>query len=150
MKYSAIAVLSVIVSTSYAQDWKPVETAMGRAGVAQAGDVYRFKFPRGYMRVMVGDVQIKPALALGGWVAFKKPGDAYIAMGDLVLADSEVTPVLTRLQQGGVEQTAIHHHLLHESPRVLYMHIHAHGDAVKIAEAIRAAMALTKAPAPSP
>ena len=150
MKRTVVALTLVcLANTVNAQDWKPVEAAMGRGGVAQAGDVYRFNFPRGDMRVMIGDVQIKPALALGGWVAFKKHGDAYMAMGDLVLADSEVTPVLTRLQQGGVEQTAIHHHLLHESPKVMYMHIHAHGDAVKIAEAIRAAMAMTGAPAPA-
>jgi len=72
-------------------------------------------------------------------------------MGDLVLADDEVAPVVSRLQQGGVEQTAIHHHLLHESPRVLYVHFHAHGDPRRIAETLRAAMALTKAPpAPAP
>src|ERR1041385_5577308 len=118
MKTSSIAVLGLCVASSLAaQDWKPVEDAMSRPGVAQAGDVYRFNFPRGDMHVMVGDVAIKPAFALGGWVAFKKHGDAFMAMGDLVLADSEVTPVLTRLQQGGVEQTAIHHHLLHESDR---------------------------------
>jgi len=151
MKYSSIAVLGLCIAGSLsAQDWKSVEAAMGRPGVAQAGDVYRFNFPRGDMHVTVGDVAIKPSLALGGWIAFKKHGDAYTAMGDLVLADSEVTPVLTRLQQGGVEQTAIHHHLLHESPRVIYMHVHAHGDAVKIAETIHAAMMLTRAPAPAP
>jgi hypothetical protein len=73
-----------------------------------------------------------------------------IAMGDLVVTESELNPVLTRLQAGGVEQTAIHHHVLHESPRVIYMHIHGHGDPVKIAETVRAAVALTGTPAPAP
>jgi hypothetical protein len=72
-----------------------------------------------------------------------------MAMGDLVLVESEVEAVISRLQLGGIEQTAIHHHLLHETPRVYYVHVHGHGDAVKIAEAVRAAVALTKAPAPA-
>src|SRR5438034_11425779 len=98
MNRSVVAALLLgLARVSSSQDWKPVEDAMGRPGVAQAGDVYRFNFPRGDMHVTIGDVTIKPSFALGGWVAFKKHGDAYMAMGDLVLADSEVTPVLTRL-----------------------------------------------------
>jgi hypothetical protein len=131
-------------------DWKAVDKAIGRAGAAQPGDVYRFSFPRGDLRVMVGDVQVKPALALGGWVAMKATSGGVVAMGDLVLTEDELTPVITKLQSGGVEQTAIHHHIMRESPRVLYTHIHAHGDAIKIAETIRAAVALTKTPAAAP
>ena len=133
-----------------AVDWKAVETAIGRSGVTQPGDVYRFNFPRGDMRVTAAGVQIKPTLALGGWVAMKATRGGVVAMGDLVLAEDEIAPVMSRLQQGGVEQTALHHHVLHESPRVLYMHIHGHGDPVKIGETIRAAVALTKAPPPPP
>ena len=147
--------LAVIASTSAAQDWKAVEAAMGRPGVAQPGDVYRFNFPRSDLRVTAAGVRLKPAFALGGWVAFKRVsgaihGDVAMAMGDLVLTESELTPVLTRLQQGGVEQTAIHHHVIRESPRVLYMHIHASDDPLKIAATIRAALALTKTPPPPP
>ncbi len=128
-------------------DWTPVETAIGRSGTAQPGDVYRFSFPRADFDVRIGDVRLLPALALGSWVAMKMDGTMAVAMGDLVLADSEVTPVLIRLQQGGIEQMAIHHHVLHESPRVLYVHIHAHGDPVAIASAVRAVLALTGTPA---
>jgi hypothetical protein len=145
--------LCVAGAVANAQDWGAVDAAMGRASVAQANDVHRYNFPRGDMHVVAAGVVIKPPLALGGWIAMKPYMGGVMAMGDLVLADSEVEPVITRLQQGGVEQTAIHHHLLHESPRVLYMHVHAHGDPVKIAETIRAAMALTGAPpaaAPQP
>ena len=131
-------------------DWNAVDAAMGRASVAQPGDVRRFNFPRGDLKVIAAGVEVKPALALGGWVAMKAiPGGA-MAMGDLVLTDDEVAPVLSRLQAGGVEQTAIHHHLLHESPRTYYVHINAKGHPLKIAETVRAAVALTKAPAPSP
>ena len=131
-------------------DWKAVETAMGRSGAEQPGGVYRFSLPRGDMQVTAAGVRVRPALALGSWVAFKAHGNAAMAMGDLVLAEDELNPVLSRLQQGGVEQTAIHHHITRESPRVLYVHIHAHGDAVKIAETVRQAVALTKTPPPAP
>jgi hypothetical protein len=131
-------------------DWKAVETAIGRAGVAQPGDVYRFNFPRGDFHVTAAGVTIKPALALGGWVAMKATTGGVVAMGDLVLSQDELTPVITALQKGGIEQTAIHHHLLHETPRVYYVHVHGHGDPLKLAETIRGAVALTKTPAPTP
>jgi hypothetical protein len=131
-------------------EWKAVEAAIGRAGVSQAGGVYRFNFPRADMHVTAAGVEIKPALALGGWIAMTAAHDGIVAMGDLVLAEDELSPVISRLQSGGIEQTAIHHHLLHESPRVYYVHVHGHGEAIRLAETIRAAVALTKAPPPSP
>ncbi len=129
-----------------ATDWKAVAQALGKAGSMQPGDVYKVSLPRSDLKVTVSGLELKPALALGSWIAFKKTGDMTMVMGDLVLTEDEVTPVLTKLQQGGVEQTALHNHLLHESPRVMYMHIHAMGDAVKIAQAIHDALALSKTP----
>ena len=107
----------------------------------------RFSFPRSDLTVVADGVTLKPALALGSWVAFKPMGahDA-MAMGDLVLLESEVAPVMRALQAGGVEQTALHHHVLDESPHVMYMHVSAHGDPVKIAQTIRAALGATKTP----
>lgn len=137
-------------ASAQAVDWKAVEAAMGRAPATQPGDVYRFNFPRGDMHVTAGGVQIKPAFALGGWVAMKATSGGVMAMGDLVLAENEVSPVISKLQAGGVEQTAIHHHLIRESPRVYYVHVHAHGDPVEIAKTIHDAMALTSAPPPAP
>src|SRR6185503_15390686 len=109
-------------------DWKPVEQALGKAGAMQPGDVYKVSLPRSDLKITVGGVELKPALALGSWVAFKKIGDMTVVMGDLVLTEDEVTPVLTKLQEGGVEITALHNHVLREFPRVMYMHIHAMGD----------------------
>src|SRR5438876_8130548 len=129
-----------------ATDWKPVEQALGKAGSMQPGDVYKVSLPRSDLKVTVGGVEVKPALALGSWVAFKKTGDMSIVMGDLVLTEDEVTPVMTKLEEGGVEPTALHNHVLHESPRVMYMHIHAMGDGVKIAKAIHDALSLSKTP----
>lgn len=131
-------------------DWKAVEQAMERTGAMQPGDVYRFSMPRSDLSVTVQGVRIRPALALGSWIAFKATGDGAMAMGDLVLKESEVAPVMSRLQEAGIEQTAVHHHLLHETPRVIYMHVHGHGDPVRIAEGIRAAVGFTATPAQSP
>src|SRR6266536_268813 len=133
-----------------ATDWKPVEQALGKAGSMQPGDVYKVSLPRSDLKVTVEGVELKPALALGSWVAFKKTGDMTMIMGDLVLTEDEVRPVMTKLQEGGVEVTALHNHVLHESPRVMYMHIHGMGDAVKIAKAIHDAVASSKTPFAAP
>lgn len=131
-------------------EWKAVEQAMGKAGAMQAGDVFKFSFPRSDLKVTVRGIQIKPALALGTWVAFKKMGADTMAMGDLVLTEDEVSPVMFKLQQGGIEQSALHNHVLGESPRVMYMHISAHGRAVALAETIHAVLALTGTPLGAP
>ena len=138
---------------SRAVNWAEVDAAIGRAGVIQPGDVHRYNFPRSDLTVTVrdpgGDVVLRPALALGGWLAMHEvgAGNEVMAMGDLVLTEDELPRVMSRLQEGGVEQTAVHHHVMRESPRVLYMHLHARGDAVKIAQTVRAAVALTATPA---
>ncbi len=127
-------------------DWKALEQAMGQPGAMQPGDVYKFGLPRSDLTVAVDRIRLKPALALGSWVAFKATSAGAIAMGDLVLQDEEIEPVMAKLAEGGIDVTALHHHVLHETPRVYYMHIHGAGDAVKLAQAIRAALALTKTP----
>jgi hypothetical protein len=131
-------------------DWKAVEQAMGRPGQEQPGGVMKFSMPRKDMRVSVNGVAIKAGLALGSWAAFDKPGDGSMVMGDLVLTPEEVEPVMNKLEAGGIEVTALHNHLLWESPRVMYMHIRGHGDAPKMAGAIHAALSLTKTPGPEP
>jgi hypothetical protein len=133
--------------SSATSSWTSVEDALGRKGAMQPGNVIKFSFPRSDLSVNVAGVTLKPALALGGWVAFKEiaRGQA-IAMGDLVLLEEEVSPVMRALQAGGVEQTALHNHVLMESPHVMYMHISAHGDRAKIALAIHDALAQSKTP----
>jgi uncharacterized protein DUF1259 len=138
----------VAAQASSGSDWKAVEEAMGRPGQMQPGDVIRFAIPRKDLKVMVGDVAIKPGLALGGWAAFMHTAQGAMVMGDLVLTQDEVGPVMRKLQEGGVEISAVHNHLLGESPRVMYMHVASHGDAVKMAKAIHNAVAETKAPPP--
>ena len=136
-----------------AADWAAVDRALGRPGKAQPGEVQKYSFPRGDLQVAVGDVAVKPALALGSWVAFKRmgsPDGEAMVMGDLVLTESEVPAVIAKLEAGGIQQTALHNHLQHESPRVMYLHIEGHGDPAKLAEVIRTALATTKTPAAPP
>jgi hypothetical protein len=132
-------------------DWTAVDDALGRKGAMQPGDVMKYSFPRSDLQVTAGGVAIKPALALGSWVAFRKIGGGHaMAMGDLVLGEDEVGPVMRALQAGGVEQTAVHNHVLHESPRVMYMHIEGHGDAAKIAQTVRSALGQSRTPLGAP
>lgn len=130
-----------------ALSWTSVEDALGRKGAMQPGDVMKFSFPRSDLSVSVAGVVLKPAFALGTWVAFKETGKGQVmAMGDLVLLDEEVNGVMRALQAGGVEQSALHNHLLSQTPHVMYLHISAHGDATKIARTIHRALGLSKTP----
>ena len=139
---------SVVAQTApAASDWKAVEQALGRSGQLQGDGAYKFGLPRGDLKVIVDGVQVKPTLALGSWVAFSSPGQDAMLMGDLVLAEDEVSPVMLALQDNGLQITALHNHVLHETPRVMYMHIAGHGDAVKLADAVKKVIALTKTPA---
>src|SRR6202171_3371972 len=131
-------------------DWQKVDEAFGRKAAVVSGDVHRYGFPRTDLTVTLDGVTIKPALALGGWVAFKAIGGAMMAMGDLVRLDTEIKPVMTKLIENGLDITAVHNHLLRGSPATFYMHVGGHGDPVKMATAIRAALAESKTPLAAP
>jgi hypothetical protein len=126
-------------------DWQKVDDVLGRKP-AVTGDVRRYGFPRSDLKVTLDGVIIKPSLALGGWVAFKPMQGQAMAMGDLVLLESEVTPVMAKMVQGGIQITAVHNHLLRANPETFYMHIAGHGDPIKIATAIHDALAASKTP----
>ena len=126
-------------------DWKKVDAGLGRAATV-SGEVHRYGFPRSDLQVTVDGVAIKPALALGGWAAFQPAHDGAMVMGDLVLLETEINPVMSKLLEGGIEITAVHNHLLRANPETFYMHIIGHGDAVQMADAIRSALALSKTP----
>jgi hypothetical protein len=132
-------------------DWNQVGQALGKSGGLQAGGVYRVGFPRTDLKVSLDGVALRPGFALGGWVAFQPMGAEAMVMGDLVLTQDEVAPVMRKLEEGGVEITALHNHLLRAEPMTLYMHVQGHGDPVKLASAIHAGLALSKTPfAPPP
>jgi hypothetical protein len=131
-------------------EWKPVEDVLGRSSKVQPDGTLKFALPRKDLKVTVDGTPIKAGLALGSWAAFSASGDNAMVMGDLVLTEDEVGPVMAKLQQGGIEITALHNHVLHESPRVMYMHIAGHGNATKLAQGIHDAVAVTGTPAESP
>ena len=146
------ALISVAsLPASAAPDWAKVNQELGRDGADQPGGVKRFSFPRSDLKVMLDGVEVKPGLALGSWLAFQPTtGNDATVMGDLVLTQDEINPVMKRLLEGGVEVTAIHNHLLRAEPFPMYMHIEGHGDALKLAGAIKAALALSKTPMQAP
>lgn len=131
---------------SAATDWRIVEQIIGRPGAEQPGGVYRFSLPRSDLKVTLDGVAIKPALALGSWLAFKEEGDETMVMGDLVLTEAEVNPVMSSLADSGVEITALHNHLLRAQPATMYMHVEAHGDAVKLARSLHLALEESQTP----
>src|SRR5437667_4984332 len=126
-------------------DWQKVDDDFGRKP-AVSGYVHRYGFPRSDLTVTLDSVTIKPALALGGWIAFKPMHDGAMVMGDLVLLETEVNPVMAKLIEGGLEITAVHNHLLRASPATFYMHVGGHGDPVKMAGVIHDALAVSKTP----
>ena len=149
----ALAAVSAIHLQAWAQtppQWKPVEDALGRTGKVQADGALKFAMPRKDLKVTADGVAIKPGFALGAWIAFSSSGDDSMVMGDLVLTEDEVAPVMAKLQQGGIEITALHNHILHESPRVMYMHIGGSGNATRLAKAIHDALSATGTPPASP
>src|SRR5438067_13905364 len=153
MKRLLLVVLAAGVSTAAAaaeSEWDAVAKAIGRPGTEMPGGVYRVGIGRSDLTVMVDGVQVKPPLALGSYLAFKKTGKEAMVMGDLVLLQEEVNPVMKKLIEQGMEVTAIHNHLLRAQPAVMYMHYQGHGDAGKLAAAVRSALEESKTPLQAP
>ena len=151
---SLLSPLLLIVSPSAAQSqpasWTIVDQVLGRPGTTQPDGVRRYGFPRSDLHVVLDGVTIKPALALGGWLAFQPMGSAVVVMGDLVLTPEEVNPVMSALLKGGVQVTAVHNHLLRSSPQTIYMHVLGRGDPAQLASTLHAALALSHAPLQAP
>ncbi len=131
-------------------DWQKVDDAFGRKAAVISGDAHRYAFPRSDLNVTLDGVAIKPALALGGWVAFRATNDDAMVMGDVVLLEDEINPVMAKLIENGIEITALHNHLLRANPATFYLHIGGMGDPVKMATAIRTALAQSKTPLAAP
>jgi len=130
-----------------ADDWQArVGEALGKAGSEAPGGIYRVGLPRTDLKATLDGVELKPGFALGGWLAFESMGDQGMVMGDLVLTEDEVTPVMTKLAAGGIEVTALHNHLLRNKPFTMYMHVLGHGDPVKLAAVLHTALAESKTP----
>src|SRR5215469_3503308 len=122
-----------------------IAKAMGKQGDL-AGQMYKVSFPRSDLTVNIGNVRVRPALALINWAAFIKSGNTAITYGDLVLLEDEINPVISKLEERGIELSALHNHLLHETPRIMYIHFVGRGDEVEMAKALREALAITATP----
>ena len=131
-------------------DWGKVDQAIGKPGTDQPGGVHKYGLPRSDLKITVDGLAIKPTLALGSWVGFMPMSDGAMVMGDLVLTETEIEPVMKRLIEDGIEITAIHNHLLRASPAVFYMHVGGHGDPVKLAQTLHAGLALSQTPFAAP
>jgi hypothetical protein len=142
---------ALVATVAQAQDvnWDRVDAALGRKA-AVAGDVHRYGFPRTDLNVTLDGVTIKPTLALGGWVAFKPAHGGAMIMGDLVLLESEINPVMTAMIKNGLEITAVHNHLLRASPATFYLHVAGHGDPEKLATVLIQALQSSQTPLQPP
>jgi Domain of Unknown Function (DUF1259) len=151
MRFAPAVIIAATLSSASpvfaaAPDWSKVDQALGRSGAAMPGDVHRYGFPRSDLHVTVDGVTLLPALALGGWLAFKGEGDGAMVMGDLVLTEDEINPVMSKLLAGGVAVTAVHNHLLRAQPATFYMHVDGHGDAAGLATTLHDALAASHTP----
>src|SRR5438270_6245551 len=144
-----LAASSATVAAAQEIDWNKVDDTLARKPVV-SGDVHRYGFPRSDLTVTLDGVTIKPALALGGCVAFKPSHGGAMVMGDLVLLESEINPVMLKLTEGGLEITAVHNHLLRANPATFYRHVGGHGDPAKMAAVIRDALGASKTPLATP
>jgi Domain of Unknown Function (DUF1259) len=127
----------------------PIDQALGRSG-QKTGEVYKVSFPRSDLHVSVHGLAIKPGLALGSWAAFLGTDDNAMVMGDLVLLEGEVNPVVAKLRSSRFEISAVHNHLLEETPRVMYVHYMGHGAAAELATSLHAALSVSKTPLEKP
>jgi biotin operon repressor len=142
---SSLALLLATAAGAAETNWSRVDLVFARAA-AVSGTVHRYGFPRLDLKVSLDGVQLKPGFALGGWIAFEPMGDKTMMMGDLVLTEAEINPVMTKLLAEGLQVTAVHNHLLRASPPTFYMHVSGFGDAEQLAESTRAALAQSQTP----
>ncbi|WP_376706291.1 DUF1259 domain-containing protein (plasmid) [Mesorhizobium sp. ISC25] len=146
--WAVLVAAATIVTPSFAAspDWSQVGKVLGKGGTALPDGVYRVGLPRTDLKVSLDGVSLKPGFALGGWIAFDPMGNQTMVMGDIVLTQDEVNPVMKKLEESGIEITALHNHLLRAEPMILYMHLFGQGDPVTLATALHAGLALSKTP----
>jgi hypothetical protein len=137
---------TMAASTQQKTDWKAIEKVIGKNGEMKQGNVFYFSLPRTDLQVTLEGIQLKPDFALGSWLAFKEMNEEIMVMGDLVLTEEEVNPVMIELIRGGIEITALHNHLIGESPGIMYMHIEGHGSPLALAKALRSGITKSQTP----
>jgi len=149
-KYSLLSLSLLFVSYAFSQiDSAALNNVFGKKGTV-TGNVYKISYPRSDLKVKVGDFNVAAGLALGTWIGIINMGDHSMMMGDLVLLDSELPKAINKLMEENLEITAIHNHLINETPAVKYIHYHGEGDAVTLAKEIKAVLEVTGTPLAPP
>jgi hypothetical protein len=151
MKKTMFCLLALFyVSNSFAQiDSAGLDKVFGKKGSVQ-DQVYKITFPRFDLKVKVNDFSVSPGLALGSWIGIISMGSESMMMGDLVLLDEEVAPVVSKLVASNLSLTAIHNHLVNEKPNIKYIHFSGHGDAIQLAASIKSVLSITGTPLTAP
>ena len=127
-------------------NWQRVGEALGKPGTELPGGIYKVSLPRTDIHATLDGVALQPGFALGGWLAFAPMGGSSMVMGDLVLTEDEVNPVMAKLLAGGIRVTAVHNHLLRNRPFTMYMHVLGKGDPAKLASVLHTALAASHTP----
>jgi hypothetical protein len=143
---AALGVCLILPRLSAAQqmpaEYQQLLTTLGRSGDFKA-NVLKVNIPRNDVQVTVAGVRTPTPFGFGGWLAFTKgTGGMEIMMGDLVLLQDEISPVMSALLDNGFDVTALHNHFLQDEPRMMYMHVHGHGTAADLAKKVKPALDL--------
>ena len=149
-KLSVTIVALLFIINCFSQiDSTALDAVFGKKGTV-TGSVYKIGYPRSDLHVKVNGFAVAPGLALGSWIGIMQMNGRAMMMGDLVLLDSEVPKVINKLMQENLEITAIHNHLINETPAIKYIHYHGEGDAVTLAKEIKAVLEITTTPLTPP
>src|SRR5258705_9397780 len=151
---ASIALLSGAVASAQQMpaDYQQVLTTLGKQGDFK-DQVLKVNIPRNDVQVTVAGVATPTPFGFGGWIAMTKASDGnQVMMGDLVLLQDEVNPVMSALLNAGLDVTALHNHFFFDEPRMYYMHVHGHGNAMELARKLKPAVDLVgkRAPAAAP
>jgi len=149
MKTRFFFLLLICPSILSAQDWQSVENILGRKGTVQ-GEVFKAAFPRTDLDVRIGSVKVSAGLALTSWIAFKNTSSGVVMMGDLVMLESEVRDVEEELVRHGIDITALHNHIIGETPGIMYLHFMGYGQADSLAGGMKAVLSHTATPTALP
>ena len=141
--------VAAAAQTTTPADYQNVLSSLGKQGDFK-DNVLKINIPRNDLHVVVDGVATPTPFGFGGWLAMTKgTGGMEVMMGDLVLTEDEVNPVMSALLTNGLDVTALHNHFLFDSPRVFYMHVHGHGTAADLAAKVKPVLALIGAHPPS-
>jgi hypothetical protein len=143
---STITLVALTAAAPLAQEvpaeYQQVLTALGKTGDFK-DNVLKVNLPRSDVKVTVGGIDTPTPFGFGGWIAFTKASDGgQVMMGDLVLLESEVNPVMSAVLDNGFDVTALHNHFFKDDPHMFYMHVHGHGAAADLARRIKPAVDL--------